>query len=404
MRQTDVLIAGGGLAGSLAAAMLRRAGIDAIMADPHATYPVDFRCEKLDRVQLERFRMTGVDAAVLRESTPDRNCWVARFGRHIDTIPMMMQRGVAYETLVNAVRSQIPDDGSFIVSKVSDVTTGPDRQTVKLSNGEEISARLVVLSTGLNIGLQHKLGVERKVFSATHSICIGFDVQPAGGSSFPFTAMTYFAEKPENCAAYITLFPVGGTMRANLFVYRDLQDPWLVRFRTAPVETLNDMWPGLRKLMGDFTVPSQIKIRPADLYVSAGHRQDGVVLVGDAFSTSCPVAGTGARKALVDVERLCNVYIPQWLATPGMDAAKTAMFYDDPDKLACDAFSARKAFELRSSSINPGLRWAAMRWAKFAVNAGRGIVHRLSAASPVSVEEAMADDTPIWSPHTPAHK
>ena len=78
------------------------------------------------------------------------------------------------------------------------------------------------------------------------------------------------------------------------------------------------LWPGLRKLMGDFTVPSFVQIRPVDLYVTQGYRQNGVVLVGDAFSTSCPAAGTGARKVLVDVERLCNVHIPHWLATPGM--------------------------------------------------------------------------------------
>jgi 2-polyprenyl-6-methoxyphenol hydroxylase-like FAD-dependent oxidoreductase len=38
--------------------------------------------------------------------------------------------------------------------------------------------------------------------------------------------------------------------------------------------------------------------------------QPGLVLVGDAFSTSCRAAGTGCDKVFTDVERLCNVYIP----------------------------------------------------------------------------------------------
>ena len=50
-------------------------------------------------------------------------------------------------------------------------------------------------------------------------------------------------------------------------------------------------------------------------------RKAGVVLIGDAFATSCPAAGTGARKVLTDVERLCNVYVPKWLATPGEQSA-----------------------------------------------------------------------------------
>ena len=52
MLHTDVAIVGGGLAGSLTAAMLGRTGHDAILVDPHTHYPPDFRCEKLDASQI----------------------------------------------------------------------------------------------------------------------------------------------------------------------------------------------------------------------------------------------------------------------------------------------------------------------------------------------------------------
>jgi 2-polyprenyl-6-methoxyphenol hydroxylase-like FAD-dependent oxidoreductase len=97
------------------------------------------------------------------------------------------------------------------------------------------------------------------------------------------------------------------------------------------------------------------------------------VLVGDAFSTSCPAAGTGTTKVFTDVERLCNVYIPQWLATDGMDAEKITTFYDDPVKTACEARCLAKAYHLRSLSIDNGLAWRAKRWARFILRLSQGV-------------------------------
>ena len=78
MRQTDILIAGGGLAGSAVAAMLGRAGTATVLVDPHAVYPPDFRAEKLDSTQVAVLRKTGVGEAVLRAATLDGESWVAR--------------------------------------------------------------------------------------------------------------------------------------------------------------------------------------------------------------------------------------------------------------------------------------------------------------------------------------
>ena len=81
MRQTDIVIAGGGLAGSTAAAMLGRAGYGVVLVDPHAVYPPDFRGEKLDGTQVAILRKTGLADAVLRAATLDGESWIARFGR-----------------------------------------------------------------------------------------------------------------------------------------------------------------------------------------------------------------------------------------------------------------------------------------------------------------------------------
>ncbi len=374
MRHTDIAIAGAGLAGSTAAAMLTRAGYDVVLIDPHEVYPPDFRCEKLDTSQIEILKKTGLADAVLKAATPDRSLWVARFG-HLVERRDGAQCGIHYADLVNTIRAEVLG-AAFIAAKVTSIATSADRQTVTLSNGDEISARLFVLANGLNISLRHQLGLARKIKSETHSIAIGFDIKPVGKATFDFSALTCYSERPSKQMAYVAFFPIGSTTRANLFVYRDMDDPWLRQFRGAPKQTLLEIMPSLNKLVGPFEADGVVKIRPIDLQITEGYRQPGVVLVGDAFATSCPAAGTGAGKALMDVERLCNVHIPQWLASPGMGLKKIAAYYDDPVKQAYDAFCTERAYALKSLSTDTKLNWVAQRWARFVLHGLRGVLRQ----------------------------
>lgn len=376
MRETDIAIVGGGLAGSTAAAMLGRAGMSATLIDPHPVYPPDFRCEKLGGPQLATIQKTGLYDAVRKASTLDQSVWTARFGRVVDKRPSD-QHGILYDDLVNVIRREIPSSVGMVEAKATAIATSNDRQTLTLSNGEQISARLIVLANGLNIGLRHTLGIEREVTSPCHSITVGFNIAPTGRERFEFPALTYFSEHAAARMAYLTLFPVGATMRANLMVYREMDDPWLSRMRHMPETALHEIMPGLRKLSGEFKVDGPIKIRPADLYITRGHRQAGVVLVGDAFATSCPAAGTGTTKVFTDVERLCNVHIPNWLATPGMNTKKISAFYDDPQKRATDQNSSYYAYDLKSVSIDTSLSCHVERWARFLARFGVGTLRQL---------------------------
>jgi 2-polyprenyl-6-methoxyphenol hydroxylase-like FAD-dependent oxidoreductase len=375
MRYTDIAIVGGGLAGSATAAMLGRAGIAAIMIDPHTTYPPDLRCEKIGGTQLPRLRRTGLEQELLRSTTVDGEVWEARFGFVVAKKPSD-QHGAMYDTFVNATRALIPPGVEILYTKVAEVATGDERQRVVLADGEEISARLIVLANGLSISLRHMLGLRRRVISECHSVTLGFDIAPVGQPTLPFPALTYWPKQTADRMAYLTLFPIGAVMRANMMVYRPMDDIWFRAFRENPEATMSAMMPGFDRMTGGFRVGGPIKIRPADLYVTDHHRQAGVVLVGDAFATSCPAAGTGTDKVFTDVERLCNVHIPTWLATEGMGRAKIEMFYDDPVKVECDAWSAAKAWHLRSLSIDDGLTWRARRWARFIGRLAQGVMRR----------------------------
>jgi 2-polyprenyl-6-methoxyphenol hydroxylase-like FAD-dependent oxidoreductase len=377
MKYTDIAVIGGGLAGSTAAAMLGRAGVETILVDPHRVYPPDFRVEKLSGAeQIARFRKTGLADAVLRKAAHMNENWIARFGILLDKAPRE-QIGILYDALVNAIRAEIPREVETIIAKAVSISTATDRQKVTLSNDEMISARLVVLANGLNVGLRQMLGIERKIVSPCHSISIGFDIFPVSRPAFAFPALTYFSERPSDRIPYLTLFSVGNRMRANLFVYRGMDDPWLREFRLAPVKTLNAALPRLAYITGAFAIPGEIKIRPVDLYVNTGFLRPGIVLVGDAFESTCPVSGTGTDKVFTDVERLCNIHIPAWLTTEGMDETKVSAFYNDPVKKACDAWSIAKAYQFRLVSIDDALRFRAQRWARFFAWLGRGLLRRL---------------------------
>ena len=376
MRQTDVLVIGSGLAGSLVAAMLGRRGVATVVVDPHETYPAELRCEKLDAMDLGILMKTGLGDVVVSKTALARRLDVVRHDHLVDR-KNGMQRGIMYADLVNAIRNAIPAQVERIKGKANDVAAAADRQIVTLSSGEKISARLVVLANGLNLGLRESLGLTREIISPTHSVTIAFDIAPTGRPSFGFEALTYYSRRPSERYAYLTLFPVPGAMRANFMVYREVTDPWLALVRKSPREAMLEAIPNLEKVIGPFEISGQVWVRPADLYQTTGVERPGIVVVGDAFATSCPAAGTGTGKVFTDVERLCNRYIPDWLGTPGMDANKIAAFYADPDKRAFDAYSRREAFELKATSIDPGLGWAVRRWGKYAARALLGVVHRL---------------------------
>src|SRR2546426_1158642 len=118
MRHTDIVIVGGGLAGSVAAAMLGRRGFGAVLIDPHAVYPPDFRCEKLDGWQVRVLKKPGLAAGVLHAATYARDAWIARRGRLLEKRPGD-QYGIMYDRLVNAAGAEIPSSVDFINGKVT---------------------------------------------------------------------------------------------------------------------------------------------------------------------------------------------------------------------------------------------------------------------------------------------
>ena len=356
MRHTDIVIAGGGLAGSTAAAMLARDGFGVVLVDPHPVYPPDLRCEKLDGPQVSVLRRTGLADAVLRAGTFDGECWIARFGRVIEK-RAGDQYGILYDTLVNTIRAEISPRAEFINAKVNTVANSPDRQVVTLSTGEQISARLVVVANGLNIGLRHALGMTREDVSPCHSITIAFDLKPVGRSHFDFPALTYYPERASDRMAYITLFPIGVDDARELH--------GLSRHERSVAE--RDAAPSGRNAVRADAGPAQ-----ADRRSRSGRAGEDQARRSLRHARACAAGRRAGRRRLRHVvpggrhrhqqgvhRRRAAVQRahPAWLASEGMGVDKIGAFYADPVKAACDHHSFDKAFtpSLDVDRPRPGL-------------------------------------------------
>jgi len=217
-----------------------------------------------------------------------------------------------------------------------------------------------VLATGQGDVLRQKLGMNRRVVFPKQSLTFGFSVRSHGAAA-RFPALTYYGEHPRDRIDYLTLVPLGDGLRANLFTFCDHRDGWARAFRDDPKRLLLQVMPGLTTFLPDFDVLGKVQLFMMDLSVVDDHVRDGAVLIGDAFQTSCPAAGTGVSRLLVDVDRLCNVHVPAWLGTPGMGSDKIARFYADPVKRAADARASRAAEFRRALTVETSVRWALRR-------------------------------------------
>jgi flavin-dependent dehydrogenase len=103
-----------------------------------------------------------------------------------------------------------------------------------------------------------------------------------------------------------------------------------------------------------------VAVRPIDLLETRNYLQPGVVLIGDAFMTTCPTTGTGIDRAFGDVEALVR-HLPDWLATPGMDIDKIDTFYKDPVKTERDMLALRSSLRDRNMRMNVGFVGRARR-------------------------------------------
>ena len=357
--EVDVAIIGAGMAGTTLATVLGNAGRKVALIDPHRVHHDEFRAEKIGANQMQLFEKLGLDKMVMPLVTPFTDVDVFRLGQFFAR-EKKWEYAFSYGALINGLRDALPPQVPLTVGKVTEVSTGPDRQRLVLADGTVINARLLVVATGYSEAVRRAIGVERIEESKAHSLTMGFDLA-ISPQEFGLQSLTFYGRRIADRIAFLTIFRIGERLRANMFVYRTVADPWVRAFRENPQQMLLDLMPEIAQRCGNFAVASEVEVRQVSLTTTQGHRRDGVVFIGDAFATTCPAQGDGIHRVLTDVECLSSTHIPAWLATPGMAADKICAFYDDPIKIAADTRALRASIYAKRITTETGLEWRLRR-------------------------------------------
>ncbi|RWB77215.1 MAG: FAD-dependent monooxygenase [Mesorhizobium sp.] len=357
--EVEVAIVGAGLAGTVLAITLAKAGRKVALIDPHRVHHDEFRAEKTRDEQMRLFEKLGLGSVFRSLSTPMTDLHVFRFGQLFER-KQTFEYAFSYAPLVNGMRAALPPEVPLTIGKVAEVSTGPDRQRLVLTDGSVIDARLLVVATGYSEAVRRAIGVERIEESKAHSLSMGFDLAMTP-QEFGLQSLTFYAKRVADRIAFLTIFRIGERLRANMFVYRTVADPWVRAFRENPQKMLQDLMPEIAQRCGNFAVASEVEVRQVSLTTTRGHRRDGVVFIGDAFATTCPAQGDGINRVLTDVDCLSSTHIPAWLETPGMAADKICAFYDDPIKVAADTRALRASIYAKRITTETGLEWRLRR-------------------------------------------
>ena len=375
-KTSDVVIVGAGFAGAALAHVLVKAGLSLTLVDRYESCRPCFKAEKVEPDQADILRELGLFHLIAPTLTRISSVASAYRGRVIE-IAHLEQYGADFHEMVNALRKNLPGEVRQEVARVQSVDCSGSEPRVLLDDGRTLSTRLVVLAAGTSPSILAAAGLEREDIRKGHSLAFGFDLRPSslGKEACPigsrFDSMTYYSERPRSLYDFLTLFPIGDRLRANLFTSlnprsreaRDLlSDPQVVVDRTLPK---------LRHLTGPLEQLGKTDAQRIDLYRVRPSPQGGVVAIGDAHQSVCPATGTGLSKVLTDVQ-VAGESIPRWLSAGDTGVETLDEYYSDPRKIKCDQDSIAGADYHYSFATNQSFRWHIHRFVRYQLAAVRG--------------------------------
>lgn len=313
----DVIIAGGGLNGptlalALAGAGLSVAVIDARPADARGTDDFDGRAYALALASQRLLKALGLWGGLADKSQPilqvkasqgqpgDGAGW---FFLHFDSAEIeegavghMLEDRFLYRALLAAMQGKVTHiDGISVTGQ----KPGPAGISVQLSDGRQLTARLLVGADGRQSGVGKRAGIKRQGWDYGQvALVAAIDHElPHNG-----IAQQYFMP-----TGPLAILPLPGN-RSSVVWSETRKNAEAIR--ALPDDAFLDV---LHPRFGDFLGPLSLAgphfSYPLSLSLAERYATPRVVLVGDAAHGVHPIAGQGLNLGLRDVAALAEVLV-----------------------------------------------------------------------------------------------
>ncbi|KAG9143561.1 hypothetical protein Leryth_015982 [Lithospermum erythrorhizon] len=306
--EKDVVIVGAGVAGLATAVALRRYGIQSKVLEQAETLRTEGVSISVATNGWRALDALGVGDE-LRNQYPEFQGLVLKTedGRDLKSIRFKDEdsrqegRGVERSSLVVALSKQLPPDAISFSSKLANIESQSGGILLKLQNGTQLSAKIVIACDGIHSPVARWMGFSEPKYAGYYAIQ-GHGVYPKGQ---PFEPVVYYI-----CGrgVRLTFFPVSptkvywGVCFNNPSPDGKITDPSILR--EDALKSLQNCPRELQAIIDntpdDSIVGSPIADRWLWPLVSPSPSKGNVVLVGDAWHPMTPNLGQGASLALED--------------------------------------------------------------------------------------------------------